>query len=155
MADRTMPINGGCMCGAVRYETKGEPSRVLHCHCQSCRTHTGAPMATLAVFKAGQVEFSGEPRKIYGSTPGVGRAFCANCGTSLTWETVFGDEGPICAVHISTFDHPDALRPTAHTFFPERISWFDVADDLPRYAGFAAGGVLLHYGAAKGEPPGT
>ena len=155
MADRTMPITGRCMCGAVRYETKGEPSRVLHCHCRSCRTHTGAPMATLAVFKADQVKFGGEARSVYDSAPGVGRAFCANCGTSLTWETVFGDEGPICAIHISSFDNPDALTPTAHSFYPERISWFDVADDLPRYEGFVAGGSLLHYGVAKVGPSET
>jgi hypothetical protein len=148
MAEATK-VAGGCMCGAVRYSTRGEPSRVLHCHCQSCRTHTGAPVATLAVFKADQVEFSGGERKIYNSSPGVGRAFCANCGTTLTWETDFGDEGPICAIHISTFDNPDVLTPTAHSFYPERISWFDVVDDLPRYEGFVAGGSLLCNGQAK------
>ncbi len=154
MGDDPVTLTGGCMCGAVRYGTTGEPSRVLHCHCQSCRRHTGAPAATLAVFKADQIEFSGDDRKIYDSAPDVGRAFCANCGTSLTWETVFGDEGPICAIHISTFDNPDALTPTAHSFYPERISWFDVADDLPRYEGFVAGGSLLHHGPAKEGPSG-
>ena len=74
MSDQKTPATGGCMCGAVRYETTGEPSRVLHCHCQSCRTHTGAPAATLAVLKADQVDFSGVERKIYASAPGVGRA---------------------------------------------------------------------------------
>lgn len=151
MAEATKAA-GGCMCGAVRYETSGDPSRVLHCHCQSCRTHTGAPVATLAVLKAGQVEFSRGIRKIYNSSPGVDRAFCVNCGTTLTWETVFGDEGPICAIHISTFDNPDVFRPTAHSFYPERISWFDVADGLPRYEGFVAGGLILCNGPAKEEP---
>jgi len=140
------------MCGAVSYATTGAPSRVLHCHCHSCRQHTGSPVATLVVLKADQVTFSGEPRRIYASTPGVGRSFCGNCGTSLTWEIDFGDEGPICAIHISTFDTPDVLTPTGHTFYPERISWFDVADDLPRYEGFAKGGSLLRHGPAKEKP---
>jgi len=142
------------MCGAVRYETQGGPSRVLHCHCQSCRSHTGAPMATLAVFKADQVHFSGNDRKVYQSAPRVERAFCANCGTSLTWETVLGDEGQLCALHISTCDNPNALTPTGHTFYPERISWFEVADDLPRHEGFFAGSKPLHYGPAAGKPRG-
>ena len=136
------------MCGAVRYETTGEPSRVLHCHCQSCRRHTGAPAATLAVFKENQIEFSGEERKIYQSAPNVGRAFCGECGTSLSWETVFGDEGALCALHISTFDNPEALVPTGHSFYADRISWFDIADDLPRYEGFVVGGKLLRHGPA-------
>ena len=152
MGETTLALTGGCMCGAVRYETKGTSSRVLHCHCRSCRTHTGAPMATLAVFRANQVEFSGDDRKIYDSAPGVERAFCASCGTSLTWETVFGDEGPLCAVHISSFDDPEALTPTAHSFYPERISWFDIADDLPRHEAFVADSTPLHFGPAIKEP---
>ena len=140
------------MCGAVRFETTGEPSRVLHCHCRSCRAHTGAPAAALAVFKADQVRFSGTDRTTDASAPGVGRAFCGNCGTSLTWETVLGDEGRICAIHISAFDNPDALRPSAHSFYPERIPWFDIADTLPRYEGFVKDGSLLCHGPAISEP---
>ncbi len=154
MSEQAGNTTGGCMCGAVRYEITGEPSRVLHCHCQSCRSHTGAPMATLAVFRADQVEFSGDDRKIYDSAPGVVRAFCPNCGTSLTWETVFGDEGALCAIHISSFDNPDAMAPTGHSFYPERISWFDVADDLPRHESFVAGSEPLCFGPAKEDLPG-
>jgi hypothetical protein len=147
-----MTWSGGCMCGAVRYETTGESVRVINCHCRSCRKHTGAPAATLAVYKVDQVEFSGDERKVYTSSPGVGRAFCAKCGTPLTWETVFRDLGPLCSLHISTFDNPDALMPTAHSFYSERISWFDIADNLPRYEGFVKDGSLLCHGPAIAEP---
>ena len=146
-----MAWSGGCLCGAVRYQTTGEPVRVLNCHCRSCRRHTGAPAATLAVFKVDQVEFSGDDRKIYTSSPGVGRAFCASCGTPLTWETRLGDLGPVCALHISTFDDPDALAPSAHSFYSERIPWFDIADSLPRYEGFVKDGSLLCHGPAVAE----
>lgn len=146
MSDPANSSTGGCMCGAVRFEITGAPSRVLHCHCQSCRHHTGAPMATLAVLQAGQVSFSGDDRKLYASAPGVERSFCANCGTSLTWETVLGDEGAICAVHISTFDTPEALTPTGHSFYSERISWFDIADQLPRHEGFVIGSTPMQFG---------
>lgn len=137
---------GGCMCGAVRYEVSGAARRVVSCHCHSCRHHTGAPMATLAVFGVEQVRFLGTPRKIYGSAPGVGRAFCPDCGTTLTWETSLGDDGRICAIHVSTFDDPEAFPPGAHSFYGERISWFDAADELARYEGFVAHAKLLGYG---------
>ena len=152
MAETSNKPSGGCMCGAVRFETTGLSDRVLHCHCQSCRKHTGAPVVTLAVFKADQVRFSGDARKVYGSAPNVGRAFCGTCGTSITWETTLGDEGAICALHISTFDNPEALVPIAHTFYPERISWFDIADTLPRHEGFAAGSEPMHFGPAIKVP---
>jgi hypothetical protein len=40
---------GGCMCGAVRYELQDDSTWNVHCHCASCRQHTGAPVAAFAV----------------------------------------------------------------------------------------------------------
>ena len=154
MGENAGPIAGGCMCGAVRYEMAEGPIRVLNCHCESCRKHTGAPAVTLAVYTLDQVGFSGDERKTYASSPGVGRGFCGTCGTPLTWETDFGDLGRVCAIHISTFDDPEPLRPDAHSFYAERIPWFDIADDLPRYAGFVADGVLVCHGPAIADPSG-
>lgn len=148
-------MSGGCMCGAVRYETIGAPFLVNHCHCHSCRKHNGAAVVTLAGFKAGQVRFSGSERKMYQSSPGVGRAFCGECGTPLTWEGDGGDLGPIVEFHISTFDDPNALVPTAHAFDSERIDWFDVADNLPRYEGFVDDAPPLRNGpVSTGLPSG-
>ena len=149
MAESATGLTGGCLCGAVRYETTGESFKVIHCHCRSCRRHNGAPVVTLAGFRADQVTFSGEARKIYESSPGVGRAFCGTCGTPLTWEGDGGDLGPIVEFHVSTFDTPEALAPTVHAFYPERIPWMEVADDLPRYEGFTDASPLLCHGPAK------
>ncbi len=133
MGDETTQATGGCMCGAVRYEVNGDPFSVLHCHCLSCRRHTGAPVVTLAGFKQDQIRFTtGDPR-IYKSSPGVRRAFCGQCGTPLTWEGDGGDLGPIVELHISTFDDPNAFVPQGHVHHDERIAWFVVADALPRY----------------------
>lgn len=145
MANTTRVMAGGCMCGAVRFEATGNPDRVLNCHCRSCRSHTGAAMATLAVYRPDQVRFSGAARKPYASASGVERAFCQTCGTSLTWEAILGDEA-ICALHISTFDDPAALPPDGHSFYVERISWFDAVDDLPRHAGFVRGSEPMQIG---------
>jgi len=141
-----MKMTGSCMCGQVRYETTGDPFAINHCHCESCRKHNGAPVATLAGFKIDQVQFSGSDRKTYESSPGAFRAFCENCGTPLTWEGDGDDLGQIVEIHISTFDDPEALVPTSHAFEPERISWFDIADELPRYEGFSELSPLLHTG---------
>ena len=112
-AEMTMDtkMTGGCMCGSVRYETTGEPFAINHCHCESCRKHNGAAVVTLAGIRIDQVQFTGNERKRYGSSPGAFRAFCDNCGTPLTWEGDGGDLGQIIEFHISTFDDPERMVP--------------------------------------------
>ena len=83
------------MCRAVRYEASGDPISVIFCHCESCRKHTGAPVAALAGFKRDQVRFTGDQRATYESTPGVQRGFCGRCGTPLTWEGDGDELGPL------------------------------------------------------------
>ena len=124
---------GGCMCGAVRFEATGAPLSTNYCHCTSCRKHTGAPVVTLVGYKIDQVKFTKGERKIYESSPGVGRAFCGQCGTPVTWEGDGGEFGPLVELLISTFDDPNAFAPQGHLRHADRLPWFDTTDNLPRY----------------------
>lgn len=141
MAEEQTTTTGGCMCGAVRYEASGAPLGVGYCHCRSCRQHTGAPLVAYVGFAADQVRFSGEARSTYASSPGVVRSFCGRCGSSLTWEGVTQTaKTAIIEFHISTLDDAERFTPEEHTRYTERISWLEVADDLPRYRGVGADG---------------
>lgn len=136
MGGDPITMTGGCLCGAVRYEAIGQPLDIGYCHCQSCRRHTGAPVVAYVGFNGDQVRFTGQERSIYNSSPGVGRAFCNQCGTPLTWEGEIRSSGKsIVEFHVGTLDNPDDFAPEDHSRFEERIEWFDVADDLPRYRG--------------------
>jgi ketosteroid isomerase-like protein len=120
---------GGCLCGAVRYRAAGAPEGVIYCHCESCRSHAGAPVVALAGYAAAQITYtSGAPRH-HASSPGVARAFCGACGTPLTWE----GEGLI-EILVATLDAPEAFAPALHIHHDERLAWFDTGDTLPRYA---------------------
>lgn len=123
---------GKCLCGAVSFQATGSPLWVAHCHCNSCRRSTGAPVTTFVGYNKTQVIFGGE-RSFYASSPGVRRGFCGQCGTPLTYES------DRCAseVHfyISVMDEPGAFDPQKHVFHDEHISWLELNDDLPRYAG--------------------
>lgn len=129
----TKKLNGGCMCGAVRYQTAGETIGVIYCHCKSCRRHTGAPVSMLAGFRQNDVYFIKGERKLYASSEGVGRGFCIDCGTTLTWEGDDEELGPLVEIHMGTLDEPDALKPSCHVNHDERVAGFDVAGTLPRY----------------------
>ena len=56
---------GGCVCGAVRYVTYGDPLRVTVCHCTWCQKRTGTAFAVEPVFNEEQVEITGGPLTKY------------------------------------------------------------------------------------------
>mgnify|MGYP001819637339 CR=1 FL=1 len=66
----------------------------------------------------------------------------------MTWETDLRGYGRVCAIHISTFDDPERLPPSCHSFYAEKIAWFDIADTLPRYKGFVVDGSIERHGPA-------
>ena len=79
-------VEGGCLCGAVRYRVTGQSLARALCHCHSCRLASGAPSVAWAVFPASQFAIvSGKPNS-YRSSPPVVRTFCGNCGTPLTYQ---------------------------------------------------------------------
>ena len=38
-----MKIDGGCHCGAIRFEAEVNPNRTIICHCTDYQTISGAP----------------------------------------------------------------------------------------------------------------
>lgn len=126
-------VTGGCMCGSVRYAAPAARA-VVYCHCSSCKAHTGAPVVCLAEYLKNEIKWSGDERAVYNSSADIQRGFCVKCGTPLTWEGHVEELGEdLIEVFISSTDDPNALIPEAHIWSDERIEWFDVVDELPRY----------------------
>ena len=74
-----MTHQGGCHCGAVRYEVAGEPQHVALCHCSDCRKSSGAPMVAWAAFAEEQFKLvEGEP-VTFNSSGAAMRSFCPKC----------------------------------------------------------------------------
>lgn len=129
--------DGGCLCGAVRYRAVGGPLWVAHCHCESCRKGSGAAMLTWVGLLQDQFTWTAGAPVRFESSPGVRRAFCAACGTPLTYEAVrIADE-----VHVTagTLDDPASAPPTLHVWWEERLSWLHADDGLPKFAKRARG----------------
>lgn len=124
------PIEGGCLCGAVRYRADGPPRWIAHCHCRSCRRQTGSTFATyLSVDRARFAFTVGEPVR-FPSSEGVVRASCGRCGTPLTYESVrWADETHIL---LGTLDRPELFPPQAHAYVDEKLPWLRIDDGLPQ-----------------------
>lgn len=105
-------LTGGCLCGALRFETSGPPFRVGLCHCLDCRKHHGALFHASAIFPSDRVSVKGESHAF------AGRHFCPACGSSVF--SVSGDE---TEVNLGSFDEPDRFTPTYELWTIRRESW--------------------------------
>jgi hypothetical protein len=108
---------GGCLCGNVRYRTKGPPLRTLVCHCTFCQKFTGSSYNVESMFPEDAVEFIGAPTSRYDHvTDDNSRQahinFCGNCGTtvSLTFDRSPGSR----CISRGTFDDPNWVSVTAN-----------------------------------------
>jgi len=119
-----MSIQGGCLCGAVRYECIKPALLQFNCHCRDCQRSTGAAYAPVAFFPSESVFISGKVR-YFQSTGGSGkpirRGFCPECGSQL-----FGlvDVLPaLISVRAGTFDNPSIFQPKANLFVSYAAPW--------------------------------
>jgi hypothetical protein len=135
---------GRCLCGDIEYAFTGAPDRVFHCHCDTCRRHVSSSVSTFVCVLRHAFQFTkGQPR-VYTSSPGVRRSFCARCGSPIAYEA---DRIPD-EVHLyhGTLSDPATVQPTAHVYIAEQVGWFEVQDDLPRYAAGMRGATPIRHG---------
>ena len=129
--DDESKVEGGCFCGAVRYEASGRPLNSMVCHCRSCRRVTGAPVVAWLTFPVERFRFSrGEPAQFASSAP-VRRTFCAACGTPLTYARV--DAPETIDVTTASLDRPETFPPTHHSWLEDNVAWVAFGDGLPAY----------------------
>jgi hypothetical protein len=125
-------IEGGCLCGAVRYRAWGNGYGITHCHCRTCRRASGAPFVTWAGFDADKFSFiKGQPAT-YASSSHVVRTFCNRCGTALTYRR--SDVPDSIDVTLGSMDVPETLKPEDHTWTESQLSWIVLSDRLPTYS---------------------
>lgn len=123
-------ISGRCMCGKLRYRTKSKMLWALICHCEDCQRAAGADYVSWFGVPTPGLIWDG-PRKTHGSSKGVTRSFCENCGTPMSYEA----ERMPGETHLyaPSLDNRSAYRPTAHIYWSEHVPWAVGAAILPRH----------------------
>ncbi len=130
MAEKTLPVTGGCLCGAVRYESTELPTTVGVCHCRMCQRSSGGLHIVWVFLPWSAFRFTyGEPA-YYRSSDIAERGFCASCGSPL----IYRDKTDELGVPVGTLDHPENWPPNAtHGGIESKVPWEVITDDLPQY----------------------
>ena len=137
----TKALEGGCLCGAVRYRAEAEPLIVGNCYCVDCRkasgtshgTHVGVPEDSLTL--EGDVTFY-ESTADSGNT--VSRGFCPKCGSAI-FSRNSGMPG-IVMLRGSSLDDPNSITPQMNVYVSRAPEWANIDPSLPGFAEMPEGG---------------
>ena len=133
MDEISLPITGGCLCGAVRFQVTAKPLAAYYCHCSMCRRNSGGGLflASATVPLEGFAFTNGKPAA-YESSPGNLRLFCNACGSPLGARVA--EDPKLVEVHLGCLDDSNLIKPELHIFTSSQVSWHEIEDDLPRHA---------------------
>jgi hypothetical protein len=115
---------GGCLCGALRYEARGEPRAQGYCFCADCRKASGSGFIPFLFFDASSIRFAGETTHSVAKAVRGGDAVrnrCAACG-SLVFGGIVGEDSTH-TIYGGSLDDPSLFRPTMAIFTRDKPDW--------------------------------
>jgi hypothetical protein len=122
---------GGCLCGQLRYEARGEPLYAGYCFCADCRRASGSGFVPFMGFAAAAVSVRGETRQY--RTPSFRggtsvRNFCPACGGLVFGGVVGVDEEH--TIYAGSLDDASGFHPRMAIFNRDRPDWVPLPDSL-------------------------
>ena len=78
-----LPLTGGCLCGAVRFEVSEPLDSASYCHCTRCQRRTGGAASAQGRIAPGSLTvLSGEELiRAYPPPQRIEKLFCSACGS--------------------------------------------------------------------------
>ncbi len=128
------PLQGGCLCGDVRFEITAPFASAAYCHCTHCQRRTGTgSSANGRVPQEGFRLLSGEERlRAFQPPEGVPKLFCQRCGSALFSGDPRSDQQ--VAVRLGALDRDPGIRPQYRQFVDSAAPWEPIPEDgLERY----------------------
>ena len=130
----SVPREGGCSCGAVRYRLTSEPLFTHCCHCLNCQRQTGTAFVINLLIEADRVELlAGDPQPVDaprddGSVQRIYR--CPTCQVA-----VFSEYGrpEVRFVRGGTLDQPSGVTPDVHIYTRSKLPWVTEPEPAPAF----------------------
>ena len=127
-------MNGGCLCGDVRYSAAGEPRVISTCHCTDCQKQSGSAFVEVVAVPGEAFKLQGK-LKTFSIAGDSGRKkhskFCPRCGTALVVEAE-GFPG-MALIMGGTLDDPSCLKPTMALFCDSAQPWLAIDHEMTNF----------------------
>ena len=128
---------GSCLCGGITFEAD-RVQLLVQCHCSLCRKSHGTAFRAGAMVARDAFRWLGgeELLREYRATSGYTAPFCSVCGSTAPW--VSERHGAVF-VPCGLFEEPTAHPCDFHVFADSKALWWEITDELPRFAEYPPG----------------
>jgi hypothetical protein len=124
-----LPMTGGCLCGAIRYEISAFPLLLYTCNCTDCQSQSGSAFAMNMPVAAKDFRIlRGQPkawRRLSPTGVEITSWFCDRCGGRVHGDRAGRPE--ITIARAGTLDDTKWLLPVAHMFVRSAQPWVQPA----------------------------
>ena len=130
----SVPRDGGCACGAVRYRLTSDPLFIHCCHCLNCQRQTGSAFVINVLIEADRVELlAGDPQPVAvpredGKTQEIWR--CPSCQVAVFSQYTSRE---VRFVRGGTLDDPATVAPDVHIFTRSKVPWVTLPESVPAF----------------------
>ena len=128
----TLPLAGGCQCGALRYEISQAPLMVYNCHCTNCQKIGGGACATVLTLVEASFSFTkGEPSRFEWTSDAGNRRFgwfCGGCGSRIAHGQI--PSARILSVRGGTLDDTRWIEPVGDIWIRSAQPWTLTGDRI-------------------------
>jgi len=139
MAESRSGGTGGCLCGAVRYRYKGEPTAIGLCQCERCQRQSGSAFLIGVVFPRDAVTVEGTLTTYETSVNGqaLQRHFCPVCGSAVS---ITLDRYPeIRSMMGGTLDDKAGIKPTFSVWCSSGQQWLKLPESITCFPEYPEG----------------
>jgi hypothetical protein len=126
-------LEGGCLCGGVRFRLTGKLGPAGFCHCKQCQRASGSAFAANAPVRTKYFELLAGAELVseYESSSGKFRAFCSRCGSPVYSRR--DSEPDLRRIRLGSLDADPGRRPLAHVWVGAKAPWYAIEDSLTQF----------------------
>ena len=123
-----------CSCGAVTIEATGQPEAMGYCHCNACRSYSGAPVVGFTLWKAENVRVTKGEESLgrFQSSEFSQRRYCTKCGGHVMVNHPSVGLADVASGLLPTL----TFKPSVHLNYEETV--LPMKDGLPKLKDFPA-----------------
>lgn len=129
-------LDGGCLCGSVRYTCDEEPLVTAIYNCRHCQLQTVITFSVLVGVKKGSIKFTRDQPTIYEDTGDSGlpahRKFCNKCGSPIFSAVEATPE--IDWIKQGTLDNPSLSTPMISVYMDSAQHWVKLDELIAKFS---------------------